>query len=75
VSKMTEDELVAIARKHSLGGLAFDRKGLVAFANEIKQKPLRKEVVRRLFSHGIPASAEFWYAYARAIEKETGITE
>lgn len=72
---MTEEELVAIARKHSLGGLQFDRKGLVAFAEEIKQKPLRKEVVRRLFSHGVAPSAEFWYAYARAIEKEHGITE
>jgi hypothetical protein len=72
---MTEEELVAVARKHSLGGLQFDRKGLLAFVKEIKQKPLRKEVVRRLFSHGVPPSAEFWYAYARAVEKAHGITE
>jgi hypothetical protein len=70
---MNEDELIALAKRHSLGGLAFDRKGLMAFAKSLKQKPMSKEALRRLFSHGVRPSAEFWYDFARAIEKSHGI--
>ena len=70
---MNEEELISLAKRHSLGGLAFDRKGLVRFAKDLKQKPMRKEALRRLFSHGVPPSAEFWYDFARAIEKAHGI--
>lgn len=70
---MKEDDLIALAKRHSLGGLAFDRKGLMGFAKDLRQKPMSKEALRRLFAHGVRPSAEFWYDYARAIEQAHGI--
>ena len=71
---MSRDEIITLARQYSVRGLEFDRNGLLEFVDAFKQKSLDKTRIKQIYSR-VPPTYDFWYEFARRIEREHGIEE
>ena len=73
-----EQMLIDFARKHTIGGLHFDRTGLCQFVDALHQemlsRPLSKQRITQI-ANSIDPSNSYLLEFADAIQKEVGIKD